>query len=318
MSDFVVEILGRTLGDQKARRLVDAGLLDSSRFQYRKPIDVEVARLLHDLKSLRVIQFHEVMPDARSLELLNYEIFAKRKEISFRVFGYGDRWADISILRNLPEVERFDWESVIFGSIEPLYSLRKLVHLGIGLTQPKPKISLDFVLNFSESIESLSIDGDYKNTLTVIPQLKKLRSVWFVSTKFDGFDFLEGLPIETLGNYGGRVGSFEFLRKLKTIRRLWIKTNSKIEDIDFIEDLPNLERIELLYLARITRFPKCVHLKKLKLIFAYECNRLTDISELQKLSGVKVSVCGKALKDRWFRTNDFSLSEALDAGGRYL
>jgi hypothetical protein len=173
-------------------------------------------------------------------------------------------------------------------------------------------------LDFSETLESLSIDGDYKNTLNVIPQLKNLKSVWFVSTKLDGFNFLQGLPIETLGNYGGRVASFEYLRNLKKIRRVWIKTNTKIESLDFLEDLPNLERIELYFLSKITQFPKCDHLKKLKLVFAYECNRLEDISELKKLSGVKISVGGKALKGRLYKTDDFSLSEALDADGRVL
>ena len=99
---------------------------------------------------------------------------------------------------------------------------------------------------------------------------------------------------------------------------MWIKTNSRLESIDFIEELLNLERVELLYLAKITRFPKCDHLKKLEMVYAYECNRLSDVSELQNLSGVKISVSGKALKKRAYQTSDFTWSEALDVSGRSL
>jgi hypothetical protein len=124
MSEFIIRFLSKTIGERDARRLARAGLLDSRRFHYREPIDAKVARLLHDLPSLRWIQFHDVKPNPRSLSLLNDEVFSKRKEISLRVFGYGDTWADISLLRHLPEVERFDWESVVFGPTEPLFALK--------------------------------------------------------------------------------------------------------------------------------------------------------------------------------------------------
>lgn len=313
-----MNFISKWFDDRDADRLKDAGLLDPSRFHSRKPLDKDIVEKLANLPTLRVFQFHDVRPNQKTLRLLNEEFFRKRKDVNFRVFGYPDTWADIGFLEDLPEVERFDWETVVFGPTKPLHQLKRLVHLGLGLSQPKPKISLNFVADFKDTLESLSIDGDYKDAVSVIPQLNKLKSVWFVSTKLAGFDFLEGLSIETLGNYGGRVGSFEFLRSLDTLKRVWIKTNATLPNIDFIEHLKNLERLELLYVAKLTRFPKCEHLKKLNLIFAFECNRLVDISEIKKLQSVKISVSGKALEGRHYSTLDFSMSEALDAGGRYL
>lgn len=264
---------------------------------------------MHALPSLRVIQLGTVVPDQRSLELLNCEVFAKRKDITLRVYAFSDLWSEISFLHFLPDVERFDWDVDLLGSVEPLKSLKKLKHIGLGLTQPKPKIDLHFLLDFRNTLESVNLSGDYKNTRAVIPKIDGLRSAWFASTKLSDFDFLADLPIETLGNYGGRVQSFDSVRKLTTLKKIWLKTNAKLEGLDFVEQLSNLERIELYYLAKITRFPSCDLLKNLKLVFAFECNRLSDISELQKLSGVKVHVSGKALPNRSYQTEDFSLAE---------
>lgn len=315
--DLIVKSLEKWFSHTESNALLEAGLFDTSRFHCTKPLRKSVAEMLVRLPSLRVFQFGDVKPDTGSLRLLNEILFANRKDVTLRVFGLST-WTDISFLKSLPEVERFDWEVDVFGSVVPLGSLKKLMHLGLGLERPKPKIDLQFLHEFSNTLESLSLAGDYKGAHEVIPQLSRLKSAWFVSTKLSDFEFLAGLPIETLGNYGGRVQSFDFVGKLKSLRRLWIKTNAKLERLDFIGELPNLERIELYFLAKITRFPRCEHLKKLNLILAYECNRLSDISELQNLSGVKISVSGKAIKNRLYQTPDFSWSDALNVSGRFL
>lgn len=277
------------------------GLISADRFHSRQPISYSIAEQLLEMPKLKVIQFHDIKPDETTLKILNDVIFKKRKDITLRVYGYPDTWADISFLQLLPDLERFDWDTAVFGSYEPLYKLNRLVHLGLGFTQPKPKISLKFVADFKDTLESLNLEGDYKDFLTTIPLLKNLKTLWLVSTKLKGFEFLQGLPIETIGNYGGRVESFEFLPNVPSIKKLWIKTNSKIENIDFIEQMPNLEDIELQYVAKVTRFPKCEHLKHLKRIFAFECNRLEDIIEVKKLKYCDIHISGKKLEGRHYK-----------------
>ncbi|MBK7375598.1 MAG: hypothetical protein IPJ02_08590 [Chitinophagaceae bacterium] len=277
------------------------GLVSADRFHSRQPISYSVAEQLLEMPRLKVIQFHDIKPDKTTLNILNDVIFKRRKDITLRVYGYPDTWADISFLNLLPDLERFDWDTAVFGSYEPLYKLNRLIHLGLGFTQPKPKISLKFIADFKDTLESLNLEGDYKDLLTTIPQLENLKTIWLVSTKLKGFDFLQGLPLETIGNYGGRVESFEFLPKIQSLKKLWIKTNSKIENIDFIEHLPNLEDIELQYVAKVTRFPQCNHLKHLKRIFAFECNRLEDISEVKKLNNCEIFLSGNKLKGRHYK-----------------
>lgn len=313
----VKRALEKWLSPAESKVLLDAGLFDTSRFHCTKPLQPIVAELLVKLPSLRVLQFGEFKPDAVSLKYLNDTLFKKRKDVSLRVFGF-DTWTDISFLQSIPELERFDWEADVFGSVGPLRSLKRLTHLRLGLDRPKPKLDLSFLLEYRDTLESLGLAGDFQNLREVLPKLRILKSAWFVSTKMNDFELLDGLPIETLGNYGGRVRSFDFVRNLRSLKRLWLKTNAKLESLDFIEDLSDLERIELYFLSKIIRFPKCDHLKKLKLVFAHECNRLADISELQKLTDVRISVSGKAIPNRVYQTADFVLKDALDVTGRFL
>lgn len=277
------------------------GLISADRFHSRHPITYLDAEQLLAMPKLKVIQFHDTKPDETTLKVLNDIIFKKRKDITLRVYGYPDIWADISFLNHLPNVERFDWDTAVFGSTKPLYNLNKLVHLGLGFTQPKPKISLKFVADFKDTLEGLNLEGDFQDILTTIPLLNKLKTLWLMSTKLKGFDFLQGLPLETIGNYGGKVESFEFLPNIQTLKKIWIKTNFKIENIDFIEKLLNLEDIELQYVAKITKFPKCDHLKNLKRIFALECNRLEDISEVKKMKNCEIFISGNKLNGRHYK-----------------
>jgi hypothetical protein len=302
-----VNILRKLFGEKDVANLEKVGLIDSSRFHSRRPINRSIAEHLVEIPSLKVIQFQDVKPDLRTLEVLNDVVFTKRKDITLRVYGYPDTWAEIDLLNYLPEVERFDWDTRVFGSKQPLYQLKKLVHLGLGFTQPKPKISLSFLTDFQDTLESIRLEGDYKDTLHSIPQLHLLKSVWFRSVKLDGFEFLKGLPIETLGNYGGRVASFDYLCEMKSLKKLWLKTNATLGSIDFIEKLTNLESIELFYLAKITKFPNCDRLSKLKRVFAFSCNRLVDISSLKRLNGVQICVSGNSLQGKFYKTENFIL-----------
>lgn len=206
----------------------------------------------------------------------------------------------------MPEVEKFDWNSDIFDSFEPLYQLKKLVRIGIGFHKPKAGITLSFLEDFNKTLEGLNLQGDYKDLSKTIPNLKLLKSIWFASTKLPDFTFLENLPIETFGNYGSRVRNYEYLRNLKGLKKIWIKTNSRIENIDFIEDLSNLEEIELLYVSKITKIPRLAHLKKLKKVFIFECNRIEDIEEIRKLKNCSVYASGTMIKEIFYKNENFS------------
>jgi hypothetical protein len=303
-----MSFLDKWLTGREEKALSDAGLVDPSRFHCRRPVESSIVEMLAASPTLKVFQFHDVKPNEQTLRLLNDLLFSNRKDITLRVYGYSDTWADINFLRSLPELERFDFDTKVFGSNEPLYSLKRLVHLGLGFTQPKPKITIEFLADFAGSIESLSLEGDYRDLRNTIPRLSKLNTVWFSSTKLENLEFLDGLKLRTFGNYGGRVKNFECLRRITTLKRLWLKTNATLESIDFVEDLLELESLELYYLAKIKSIPRLDKHKKIQRVMAYACNRLSDISSLKSLpASVKVLASGNALR-RPYVSDSFSLS----------
>jgi len=255
------------------------------------------------MPALSVIQFHDVKPDEKTLRNLNELVFKNRKDITLRVYGYNGSWKDVSLLAHLPELERFDWDSDEFLSFEPLYKLNKLVHLGMGFGYPKAKISVAYLADFKGTLTSLNMLGDYKDFVTTVPNLTNLSTIWLSSMKLKGFDFLDGLQIETLANYGGRVTSFDFAAQLKTIKRIWIKTNATLKNFDFISQLPLLETVELYYVSKLVKFPKCDHLPNLTKLVASDCNRLCDITEVQKLKNCNISVYGKLVPGRFYKVS---------------
>lgn len=283
-------------------------LISADRFQISKTLSKIIAEQLLDKEKLKVVQFSNYKPDEETLKNLNQVLFKIRKDLTLRIYPHSDPnfWSDVSFLNNLPEVQRLNWDSDVFDSFEPLYKLKKLVHLGLGDWQRNHKISLDFLNDFNKTLESINLHGDYKNLVDTISTLKLLKNIQFVSTKLENFKFLENLPIENFRNYGSRVKSFEDLKNLKELKKIWIKTNTKIENIDFIEDLYNVEEIELLYVSKITKIPNLGHLKKLKKVFIFECNRLEDIKEIKKLKNCSVYASGKMIEGNYYKNESLS------------
>ncbi|MGI8494636.1 MAG: hypothetical protein ACR2L1_04895 [Pyrinomonadaceae bacterium] len=283
------------------------GLVSADRFQISKSLDRNTAERLCDKANLKVIQLFDYKPDEETLENLNQILFRARKDLTLRVYHHLNLWSDVSFINHLPELERFDWDSNSFDSFKPLYKLKNLVHLGLGdWGQRKHKTSLSFLKDFNKTLESINLQGDYKDLINTLPNLKQLKNVRFISTKLSNFDFLKNLPIKTFGNYGSRVESFEYLKNLTGLKKIRIKTNTKIESIDFIEDLYNLEEIELLYLSKITKIPELSQVKKLRKFFIFECNRIEDIEELKHLKDCSVYVSGKMIKGTYYKNENFN------------
>jgi hypothetical protein len=234
------------------------------------------------------------------MELLNEIVFKRRKDLTLRVYGYSDTWADIDFLKYLPEVERFYWETDSFGSVEPLHHLNTLSALHLGFTNTtRKKLSLTFLSEYSKSLIDIGLTGDYKdiNTLSALTHLKR---AWFVSTPLANFDLVCGLSLEELGNYGSRVKSLESLGRIESLRWLWIKTNTILKDIDFVRNLTNLEKLDLLWLSNLVRLPDLSHLKRLKHIEVFQGKRFEDYSGAMKLKECHISVSGPKIRPHRF------------------
>jgi hypothetical protein len=176
----------------------------------------------------------------------------------------------------LPNVEKFRFDfteeninSIKGNTVKGLYFENKL----------NKKCDLAIIKQFKDTLEELTFEGDPKNIETTINQLKKLKKLHLISVRIDNFNFLEGIGIEDFWNYGSKVNDWSYLSEMKTIKKLGIKTNRTLENIDFVKRLHNLERLELTYVYKLSNFPDIVHLKKLDTIIIDQCNRLENIDE---------------------------------------
>lgn len=274
--------------------------LDRDFFHFREELSAPDCRTLADHAALKRIQFHEARPSRKTLELINEIVFARRKDVALRVYGYGDEWADISFLSLLPELERFNWETDTFGPLEPLYLLKRLTALGLGFSNAKKKaLSLRFLTDFTQSLEGVTLMGDYKH-IESLGELTNLKLAWFASTKLENFDFITHLPLETFGNYGSRVKSFDSLTAIKSIKSLWIKAHNNLTEIDFVRGLTNLERLELFWLPRLVRLPDLSHLEKLKYIQVFQGKRFEDYSGALNLRNCHITVSGPLIRPNRF------------------
>jgi hypothetical protein len=237
-------------------------------------------------------------PNENDLKILN-NYFKKHKNSCF--FGIsGDESWQIPLL---PEVENF---RLNVWNAEAIELLKSNVVRKLEITHPPESKKTDFagLLHFKDTIEELSFAGDYKNMETTIGQLENLRALHFSSVKFKTLSFLENLKkLDDFSYYGSRIEDWSDLSKVISIKKLFIKTNTNLENIDFVSHLVNIEELELWYVSKLVRFPNCEHLKQLKKVLAYDCNRLSDIEELKKLKNVYIQANGKMMPNLFYHTN---------------
>ena len=240
-----------------------------------------------DLSKVEWIQFHSMEPSENDLIVIS-KFFKKFPQIYLR-------WIEPLWIKHLPDLQKFSFDFTN-ENIELIKS-----HKVVGLcfeNELTKKDDLTILYCFTETLEELQFSGNIKDIDKIIGKFKKLKKLKLESVKMDNLNFLKGINLEYFYNYGSRIKDLSYLGKINTLKTLYLKANTTLENIDFIENLNNLETIELQYLSKITYFPKTNDFKRMKNIIIYQCNRLTDIEELKRLNDVRISVWGKLIEYR--------------------
>jgi len=245
--------------------------------------------------NLERIQFDydSVEPNENDIKVLN-SYFRNHKEISFR-------WTENWMIPFLPDLEKFYFISSYFNeeSID-LLKKNKVTALSIEYS-PDKKFDLMKLIGFKDTLEELSLEGNYKNLEHFINETKKLKKLTLTSLKID-FDKIDENVIEEFNYYGLKTINWLEIAKLSRLKNLGIHTNNTLENLDFLSELKNLEILELSYCSKVKAFPDLTCLKNLKHINGIVLNGLENIDELKRLEKVEIQVHGKKLPKPYYST----------------
>jgi hypothetical protein len=238
-----------------------------------------------NLNKVEWVQFRTMEPNENDLVIIN-DFFKEFPEIYLR-------WINPNWLKYLPNLQKFRM-SFMIESFEKIKN-HKVVGLYLENSLSK-KDDLTIINQFNETLEELHIEGEAKNADKIISQFKRLKKLGLSSVKLNDLNFLENINLEYFYNYGSRVKDFSYLGNINSLKTLYLKTNTTLDNLDFIANLSKLEYILIMYFSNITYFPNSERLKNIKNITLAYCNRLENIEEIKKLENVEVRVSGKLVK----------------------
>lgn len=239
------------------------------------------------------IQFFSLEPNIQDLKVVN-EYFKKHPQVYLR--GIEPEWLEF-----LPDLQMLNFQKLIPETIERIRN-KKVVGLQFEY-EPNIKSDFSIISSFQETLEELHITGNYKNIEETVKQLKRLRKLEMTSVACKTLSFLENLRIDDFYYYGSKIKDWSDLAKVTTIKKFKLKTNTNLENLDFITHWKELEELEFWYCSGLLRFPNCQHLEKLKKVLLYDCNKLSGIEELTKLKNVHIRANGKMMLNKFYEAN---------------
>ena len=263
-------------------------------------INAELFQMI-DAENIRTIYFaydkdwaNATYPNENDVKLLN-AFFKTHKHITMDI---DKNW----MIPLLPEVECFWFSKYNEEAIELLKNntVRKL-HFKHSADI---KTDLTDLLPFGDTLEHLHLNASqYKPHVkfeAMLNGMKKLKCLHVTSIKIDFSLVDENSALEDFYYYGSKTKDWSGIAKFTRLKNLRVKNNTTMSDLDFLRNLPCLETAEFWWCSGIVRFPDLSHLVNLKKIQAFECNRLEDVEELKKLSGVEIP--GKVLPGKFYKT----------------
>lgn len=240
---------------------------------------------------------------------LNDSIFKINPKIRLRLYSGVE--LDLSFLKHLPDLQNLSLELHTITNelaLDCLKNLKSLMiksnhqdfsffnHIEIPLENlfvatdesKNAKNDLLPILNF-KNLKALTIYRYGKNIARVIHELSALeelvlssvaniKDIHFIADK----EKLQKLQLNSCG-----ISDYEPLGKLKNLKSLGLWKPTKLQTLDFVKELTNLQYLFLQTVNNPTRFPDIGHLKKLKRIVLYSVKSITDFSGLSNAKHLK-------------------------------
>ena len=273
-----------------ANEHLDNGLL---KFYSYKEIDNAFIDAIRNNEKLTHIQISGALPEG-GYQAID-RIIAARPDLYFRIFGlYSDESFDISFLKSMPHLHKL-WidchlsakPNLIDFSVLPQLQLTGLrLHcfdlLDYGFVQDlsegmgeldiqadtsgkSVRFDCEWLLRFRK-LNTLRLGQKAKKHLEVISQLTGLTSLSLRGIKLTDFTFLKGMNLESFALLWNSNSDLHDLADLKSLREIELWRINKLDNIDFMSSLVNLEIIKLQDLKHVTVLPNLSKLRNLKKI----------------------------------------------------
>lgn len=243
---------------------------------------------------LKYVQISGELPEAayRTID----DILARRPDLYFRIFNiYGDRTFDLSVLGRMPHLSRvridahlrdnkeaidlaylcelpdlkglhldlFDWRDYSF--IKRLSPALEELTLFADTVSGGVQFDCQWLLPYGK-LRSLFLGKKAKKHLECIGQLSSLKALSLRGIRPTGFGFLKELSLESFALLWCGGTDLSALGELKSLRELELWRIMKLESLDFICSLDDLEVLRLQDLKHVRTLPDLKRLTKLRKI----------------------------------------------------
>ena len=275
-----------------AEKSFDNGII---KFIGYKDVDDELINEIVNSEKTKVIQVSKELP-SEAYKIID-SILEKRSDLIFRIYGlYGLQHYDISFLRKMSHLKhlRIDCH---------LRSCPNLIDFNVIKDLNLKSLSLDafdlhdysFIQDLNSDIEELAINADTmgkailfdckwllqykklhtlwlgkkaKKNISCLSEMHSLKSLSLRGIKLSSFDFLKELELEKLELLWNSNSDLHELKELTMLKQIGLWRINKLDNIDFMSELVNLEVIKLQDLKHLKSLPdlsKLTHLNQIVL-----------------------------------------------------
>lgn len=206
---------------------------------------------------IRWIQINKKLPDRAYREI--DRIFERRQDLYFRIFGIGtgeNKTFDLSVLSQMPHMSRIRLDGDFTENKEAvnLAYLCELTNLkGVHLTL-FDRLDYSFIRSMAKA----------KKHIESIGRIRSLRSLSLSGIRVENFSFLKKPNLDSFALSWCGNSDLAMLGELSGLRSLKLWRIMKLENLDFIKSLVNLESLKLKDLKHITKLPDLSGLTRLK------------------------------------------------------
>ena len=127
-----------------------------------------------------------------------------------------------------------------------------------------------------------------ESDLKKLAKEKDMTNIALSGVKLDNLEFLTQFKkLKDIQLYGTTIQDYTALASLKSLRELFLNRITPHEDLSWLKQVSQIQKLSLLYMPQLTKFPDISASKKLTDITLWQCKRLKDIKNLAKISSLK-------------------------------